>query len=148
MKMPKRTTAIAAVVVLLFALTGCGEETATPADEPKPFAAPLTATEAPETPAPDGDLVASEPDGAANEAAFLSFVRTRMSSFPTQIPDATDEQLLAAASEACDRIREGEDVDRMSVIQDEKPSEVGAYYFDSNAIIAGAQMHLCADTLD
>lgn len=53
--MPKRTTAIAVTALLLFALTGCGEDS-TPAAEPKSFAAPLN-KQADETPATEEPTV-------------------------------------------------------------------------------------------
>ncbi|KRD51969.1 hypothetical protein [Microbacterium sp. Root280D1] len=139
-------TAIAAVAaVLLLTLTGCAESADNASDE---RVAPASASEeATETPAP---LEAEEPGTAADdeaESAFLEFVRGRLETFPSQIPDATDAQLFDAAADACERIRGGESVEKMSVIDGEQPSEVGGYFYDSNAIIAGAQMHLCPDTM-
>ena len=135
--------------VLLLALTGCSESVANagdgrvgPAAESASPTPEATATTSPEP------IVAKPVDGAEpNEAAFIEFVRGRLATFPSQIPDVTDEQLMAAAADACERIRGGESVEGMSVIEDEVPSEAGGYFYDSNAIIAGAQMHICQDTL-
>lgn len=139
----KRTTIAAIAAVVLLTLTGCAESANSAADKPS---SPMTTEPvAPsETPEP---LVAETPSAQQTDAAFLSFVRGRLATFPSQIPDATDEQLLDAAAIACERLQDGESVEKMSVIEGEQPSEVGGYFYDSNAIIAGAQMHLCADTL-
>lgn len=134
--MPKRTTAIAAVVVMLFALTGCGEETATPADEPKPFAAPLTATEAPETP----DAGAPEVD----ESAYITQLRDALDiNGAGSVADASDAQLIAAGNEACQQMRDGAGIKEVRVIENEPESEVG--YVDSRLIAAVASVHLCAE---
>lgn len=147
--MPKVTAAtIAVTALLLFALTGCSGAVDGASDESTDRV--VTEESTAETPASSGTadpLVAEEPGAQDAQTAYLDFVRGRLSTFPTQIPNATDDQLLAAAKDACDRIRAGESVEGMSVIQDEQPSEIGGYFFDSNAIIAGAQMHLCTDTL-
>lgn len=143
-----KRASIAVAVLVAFTLTGCSGAAEETPREPQAFA--QTATEEAAGPEPSGTpapLEAVEPNATRDEDAFLTFVRGRLATFPTQIPDATDEQLIAAADVACDRIRGGEPVDRMSVIDGETPSEMGSYFYDSNAIIAGAQMHLCQDTL-
>lgn len=142
--MPKVTAATLAVTALiLIGLTGCADATGNAADE---HTAPTGADSPAPSTTPD-PLVAETPSAQQADAAFLSFVRGRLATFPSQIPDATDEQLLDAAAIACERLQDGESVEKMSVIEGEQPSEVGGYFYDSNAIIAGAQMHLCADTL-
>lgn len=134
--MPKRTTAIAAVVVLLFALTGCGEETATPADEPKPFAAPLTATEAPDTPE------ATTPDEI--EAEYLERLRTALEgSGGNSIPDATDQQLIDAGHEACEQMSAGIALSDVRVVENEPESPTG--YKDSIRIAAVAAVYFCSE---
>lgn len=92
-------------------------------------------------------LSATEPSADRDEETFLTFVYGRLATFPTQIPNATPEELIATGDIACARILAGESVELMSVIDGEKPSEMGGYFYDSNAIIAGAQMHLCPETL-
>lgn len=105
---------------------------AAPVESVTPDSEPLTA----ETP------TAGEPD----TVAFIAMVRSRLATFNTQIPNATDEQLLAAGLAGCERILSGEGVEGMSVITDEAPG-TGGYFYDSNAIIAGAMIHLCPETL-
>lgn len=142
--MKKVTAALA--VLLALTLTGCGDDASTTSGQSTERVAPSSEeTTAPieETATPE-PLVAQSPV-AAGADAFLEFVRGRLATFPSQIPDATDEQLIAAGNDACERVESGESVDKMSVIEDEKPSEVGGYFFDSNAIIAGALMHLCPE---
>lgn len=140
-----KRVSIAATVLVALTLTGCAGPGDDAGDE---RVAPASASEeASETPVP---LEAEEPGSATDDeaqSAFLEFVRGRLETFPSQIPDATDAQLFAAAVDACERIRSGESVEKMSVIDGEEPSEVGGYFYDSNAIIAGAQMHLCPDTM-
>lgn len=141
--MPKITAAVAALLLVL-ALAGCGDDGATgdtSSEQSKP-----TSQEASETPTP---LTAQPTDaGGEDVETFLEFVHGRMATFKTQIPDATDEQLEAAGREACERLLDGESYELMSVIDGEELSEPAGYYFDSNAIIAGAQMHLCPETLE
>lgn len=134
--MPKRTTAIAAVVVLLFALTGCGEETATPADEPKPFAAPLTAEA---SPTPDAD--ASEDD---IEVAYLDHLRRALEvGGGDSIPNATDQQLIDAGHKACEQMDSGATYDDVRVVEGELETEVG--YKASGRIAAAASIYLCTE---
>lgn len=138
--MPKVTAAIAALV-LVFVLAGCGEaETDGNADrasstaanestEPTPSAAPLSA----ETPQP---LNAEEA-----EVAFLVEVHDRLAKIQSQIPNATDQQLVTAAQEACDRLESGESGENMSLIDGEE--ETNGYFMDSGAIIIAARLTMC-----
>lgn len=117
--MPKRTTAIAAVVVLLFALTGCGEETATPADEPKPLAAPLTTEETPAPEATEGPEIGYGPTGAgevcdpqnANDSLCAAFYPDqavlRIAARGGAIASLDPQQTLDLAVQACDEMRAG-----------------------------------------
>ena len=126
---------IAAVaLVALLALTGCAgtpsqEDAQVVATESEP-AAPLVA----ETPAADESA-------ASAEAAFLDYVRESLAA-NTTIPDATDDQLLAAGIEACDRLAAGETSDMISVIEGEQPNGLG-YFEDSGWIVSGAGQFLC-----
>ncbi|WP_396653089.1 DUF732 domain-containing protein [Microbacterium resistens] len=134
-------TAVAAL--LLLTLTGCastpagtaGEATAPGASTPSPTATP-SATVAP--------LVAESPGARSghNETAFVEAVRTALPP-NTQIPEATDEQLLDAGSRACARLAAGEPSDQISVIEGESAGE-GGYFWDSAAIITAARQFLCA----
>ena len=143
---PKVTAAVAALVLVL-ALAGCGDDggNAAPASE-RSAAQSESATEASEPP------LTAEPqtdaDAREDTDTFLTFVRARMGTYKSQIPNATDEQLIQAGRDACTRLRDGESYEMMSVIEGEKVSEPGGYYYDSNAIIAGAQMHLCPETIE
>lgn len=135
--MPKRTAAIAAVAVLLFALTGCGEDAdATPAG----FAD--TAASA-EKPAP---LVADVTEAPADsvEAQYLEHLRRALEgSGGNSIPDATDEQLIAAGHEACEQMAAGATYGDVRVVDDEPETEVG--FKDSNRIAATASIYFCTE---
>jgi len=136
----------AAGLVVLLALTGCA---ATPsATEPaEPSQVTASAEPSPEPTETVEPLVAEDPTLEVDVDTYLTFVRGRLASFPSQIPDATDEQLVETGWLACERILGGESPLGMTVIDGEKPSEIGGYYYDSNAIVAGAQIHLCPETL-
>lgn len=141
--MPKRTSAasVAAAAVLLLALTGCAGGAETPsADRTAPG---VTATASPtESPEP---LVATTPTDdapATPETAFLDGVRAALDE-KTQIPNATDEQLLDAGQRACQQLAEGGDVTTVRVIEGETPDNLG-YYGDSTKIASIAQQTLCA----
>lgn len=125
-------TRIAAVaLVALLALTGC----AGPAE-------PETASES-ETAAP---LEAKTPTAGTEGDAESSFLAMVGESLPedTSIPDATDEQLLAAGMEACERLRAGETSDTISLIEGEQKNGADIYA-DSGAIITSARLTLCPD---
>lgn len=137
--MPKRTSAasVAAAAVLLLALTGCAGGVETPsADRTAP-----AATSPKETAAP---LVAETPAAAPSEDVDAAFVAAVRASLPptTQIPNATDQQLIDAGHQACERLAAGEASDQMSVIEGEVAGE-GGYYWDSAAIINAARTSLC-----
>lgn len=128
----KKVTAVVAIVLAL-TLTGCGAAETDAADErtasPEATVAPLAA----ETP--------EAVEASDAETAFLAYVRDNLPT-PTSIPDATDEQLLVAGAEACERMAANEPTDAMSVIDGERPWDNG-YYYDSAAIITGASINLC-----
>lgn len=132
--MPKRIAALAAVLVLT--LTGCAggagdagdERTAPTASE---SAAPLTA----EDPA--------EKDTAESEAAFLEAFRDLQATYASVIPDATDEQLLAAGYEACERLAAGEASTDITLIEGEERNPQSEMYLDSVSIVSTASPHLC-----
>ncbi|QLD10885.1 DUF732 domain-containing protein [Microbacterium oleivorans] len=77
----------------------------------------------------------------ADESAFLAAVRENLPE-NTQIPDATDEQLLAAGADACEQIAEGTPGDQISVIENEQLGVLGTYD-DSGAIVSAARTNLC-----
>lgn len=129
-----KTRIAAAALVALLALTGCAGAPDAESEQRS------TATES-ETSAP---LVAETPEAEAEddaEVAFLAYVRENLPT-PTSIPDATDEQLLAAGEDACARLTTGEPADGMVVVEGEQPWENGTYY-DSATIVTGASINLC-----
>lgn len=133
--MPKVTGGITAAIVAVLMLTGCANTAPTDADEtPAETPAPLVA----ETPA---TAIADDAD-----AAFLTYVREHLPT-NTQIPDATDEQLIAAGQNACDQMRAGTAPGDVRVVDGEQPNDSG-YYLDSSAIMNGAVTALCPEFLD
>lgn len=134
--MPKRTAALG--VLLVLALTGCAGAAETTADERTAptvteSAAPLEA----ETPAPDVEQ-ANPPD-----VTFLAYVRDNL--LPdTQIPNATDEQLIEAGWNACAQLESGTKLEDVRVVEGETPYPNGIYY-DTSAIMNGAIVAYCPD---
>ncbi|CAN7267826.1 DUF732 domain-containing protein [Microbacterium foliorum] len=120
-----KRVSIAAAVLVALTLTGCAGTPDKAADE---SAAPLVA----ESPA--------EVEGG-DEATYLEDVRAALPS-TTVIPDATDEQLLEAGWEACERREAGEPGDDISVIEGEERNDYGIY-LDSQAIVGAARQTLC-----
>ncbi|QNA93269.1 MULTISPECIES: DUF732 domain-containing protein [unclassified Microbacterium] len=126
--------------VLLLSLTGCagapgGSSDAAP--EPSQSDAPLAA----ETPtqAPSESSTASEAD-----EKFLAYVREELLA-ETQIPDATDEQLIAAGHEACEQLESGVAMEDVRVVEGEDPHPTTGVYYDSVAIRGAAQKTYCTD---
>jgi hypothetical protein len=138
----KRGLIPAGVIVLLLALSGCvSVETTEEQVQVTPGASgtysdggttvevePLTA----ETPAATDD---------GSEAAFLAEVRGNLRP-DNVIPDATDEQLLAAGYRACEIRATGQATDTISVIDGEEPTR-GGYYRDSIQIVQAAATTIC-----
>lgn len=134
--MPKLTgAAVAATAALLLALAGCAGTTQEPAgDTTKPDVSPT------ETAAP---LVAETPIDTSAGEAEANFIKQVRAGLPanTQIPNATDQQLLDAGKAACERYAQGESYENMSVIEGE--TQVDGYYYDSAAIILAAVNTIC-----
>ncbi|WP_426325704.1 DUF732 domain-containing protein [Microbacterium sp. E-13] len=82
------------------------------------------------------------PAPSASDAEFLADVRERQSAFATQIPDASDEQLLALGAEACEQLAAGVDTSALSLIPGESANVLGTFN-DSAAVITSARVHLC-----
>lgn len=143
----KRTAAVLAIAVALI-LTGC---TSSPGGSPSSSTGGATAAPSSTTEPSAAPLVAETPSvsGGEDTAGFLDKVRDRLAKLDSQIPNASDEQLISAGHQACDRLRAGESTDLMSVIDGEQRSGANhdGYYYDSNAIIMAAQLNLCRDTL-
>lgn len=121
----KKVTA-ALTVLLALTLTGCASGADSSGDG-------RTAPTVSESAAP---LVASSPDEDAQPASpddeFLERVRAELPD-DTVIPDASDEQLLAAAQDACSQIENGTDVLAVQVIEGEQANDLG--YYESSAKI-------------
>lgn len=131
----KRTTLIAATAAALLLLAGCSgttQESVTSTSEP--VGSPAATDAAP--------LSAQTPEARVDggEAAFLEAVRANLRP-DNVIPDATDEQLIAAGQEACDARAAGQATDTISVIDGEEP--VHGYYRDSLQIVQAAAENLC-----
>lgn len=139
--------AIAAAAVLVIG-GGTAYALSTNAQEPASVETTATSTPSPTATESEAPLVAEPPAPSATtentEDAFLIEVRSRLAKIRTQIPEATDEQLLDAANEACDRIEGGESSAEMSLIEGE--TQTGGYFMDSGAIITSARLTMCPPT--
>lgn len=142
---PRLIAATAAIALL--ALTGCssGMEINATTSDSTPVVEESTAS----TPAP---LVAETTEAPAEsatdtpEAQFVAIVRdtwTKMAT-ETQIPNATDEQLIDAGHKACEQLAADPKVDSVRVVDGEEPD--GAGYFIDSGVIAGAAVRtLCTE---
>lgn len=137
--MKNRIAALALLTAL--ALTGCAGTAAPEVDEratsaesesESESAAPLVA----ESPSPDAEVGTDE--------AFLIAARDALeANGGSSIPNATDEQLLAAGADACEQMRAGADMEDLRLVEGEQPTETG--YTDSTRIAGSAAKHLCLD---
>ncbi len=137
--MPKINRGVIAAIVALLVFTGCAGGPAT--DSP---AAPQTQVEQPtDAPTPEPEpLVAETPSIDPDEAAYIEYVRGKLR--PNNVvPDATDEQLVAAGLEGCALFDAGVDPDDLSVIEGEE-RDSGGYFEDSSVIVTAARMILCS----
>jgi len=135
---------IAAGAVAMLLLTGCtaGAQVASngtgSSGETAASSAPLTA----ETPSTAVSEAPSTP-----EAAFLAAVHEaragKILSAKTQIPNATDAQLIDAGRAACKLLAEGQALETISVIDGETPDSAG-YFIDSSAIARSAAKTICS----
>lgn len=129
--MAKVTAAIITATALLV-LSGCaaGGAAAGGSDAAAESAPPLVAaTEAP------------TPTASADDEQYLAEVRLRLQN----LPDATDEQLLVAAHEACDvHYPAGLTRTDMRFVDGEQPDESGTYR-DSNIIATWAAKVYCPE---
>lgn len=130
---------IGASLVLL--LSGCSsaDETESLTQSASPV---VTASHVPLSP-----LTAETPTTAASdapatpEAAFLAKVRDILPD-DTSIPNASDDQLIAAAYDACNQMATGLDSTLVSVINGEQKDSLG-YYRDSARIGSVAKQTIC-----
>lgn len=130
---------VAAGAVALLLLTGC---TSTVTSET------VTVTPGASGTYSDGDttvevqpLTAETPEATGAEATFLDAVRAKLRP-DNVIPNATDEQLLAAGEAACEKIATTENTNTISVIEGEQPNGLG-YFTDSGVIVGAARASLC-----
>lgn len=129
-----RIAAVAAV--LLLSLAGC----AGAPDEASsaPASAAQTASEPTESPAPLVAEAAEKTAYASDDERFLGELAAayeRRADLQTQIPNATDEQLIAAGHAACDQLPSiGYETTLAHVIEGETPNGLGTY--QDSAIIA------------
>ena len=136
--MNTRIAAIAAAALLAVLLTGCGEDTTAQDTEKR-----STAQDAPNT-----DNAESTDSGAvlsADDERFLDLVRGELL-FDTGIADATDDYLIAAGHDACAQVKAGVDLEKLRLVDGEKPAASG-YYMDTSAILFGAQQVYCPETI-
>lgn len=146
--MPKVTAArIALTALIALALTGCSGAADEATSDPRSFAqsVPSETPEVAPEPSPSTEPLIAAPDAemteAEAEAAYLVTVRERLSKIRTQIPNASDEQLLIAARDACERLEAGESGENMTLIEGEDLTN--GYYMDSGAIIISARLTMC-----
>ena len=135
-----RTALVAATAAVLLLLTGC---TAGGQAEPAPSNSPAVASPSADADAP---LVAETPsavpsEASTPEAAFLTQVREVLPT-DTVIPNATDEQLLAAAQAACEQMAAGIDFSAVKVIDGEEANDLGVHR-ESALIAAVARKTIC-----
>lgn len=135
--MKKVTAALA--VLLALTLSGCASATGNAAEE-------RTAPAVTETVEP---LVAesptAEPEATSTEPEFIALVRDSLPA-NTLIPDATDEQLIAAGTEACELIRTGTNPADIRLIEGEQPNGADIYA-DTSAIMNSALLALCPELI-
>ena len=137
----RRIGVVAAAALLVLGMTGCASGST---DEP---AAADSAAESREVAPLTAEKPAAEDSGGTPEEQYLEHMRARIKEdrppdLATQIPNATDEQLLEAGAAACDQISQGLPVDQVRVIEGETPNQ-SQYYVDSLDIASAAQETLC-----
>lgn len=138
----KRITVAALAAVLMLGLAGCAESAGAASTE-RAAAENHEAAALHETAEP---LVAdtTEPVERGTDAAYLSHLREALAgSGGNSIPDATDEQLVAAGRDACAQMSNGVALEDVRVIEDEPMTGVG--FKDSLRIAAVAATHFCSE---
>ena len=137
--MPKVTAAVLAALVAL-SITGCASAAESAAEE---RTAPAESESAAPLVAEEPSTGVSEEDTSEAEATFLEVFRDIQTTYASVIPDATDEQLLDAGYEACERLAAGEVSTDISLIEGEERNSQSLMYLDSVSIIGAAVPHLC-----
>ncbi len=137
-----RIAALALLAVL--ALSGCAEGATETAASSERSTAQEAAVSGPSEP-----LAAETPTPAPqaeSDDAFVAWVRDHLRP-DNIIPNATDEQLVAAGQDGCAQIRSEVAPDDLTVIAGEE-RDGGGYFRESSIIITGARMFLCPDRID
>lgn len=144
-----KTATATAALLLAITLSACGDDSASESGESAGVQSrsrsvesetpETTQTESPEEPSDDS------PTDPEADAKFLEYVRDNL--LPqTQIPDATDEELISAGHEACDQLDAGTALEDVRVVDGEQAHENGAFY-DTSAIMNGAIVAYCPQYL-
>lgn len=132
-----RTRALATlVIVATLALAGCSA----PADDDASTAPAASST--PQTLVAEQTTAATQPE--STDSLYLADVRKALTNGrETTIPDATDEQLVAAAHDACEQAAGGATEATVQVIEGEPFDADWGAYRDSATILIQAQKYYC-----
>lgn len=141
--MPKVTAALIAALALI-ALTGCAAATdAAPQGTPPPTASETTQPSSESTSEPLAAKT-TEPSTDDADTKFLAYVRETL--LPeTQIPNATDEQLIAAGHDACKQLQSGVALEEVRVVEGESAHPSTGAFYDTSAILSGAILNYCPE---
>lgn len=134
----KRTALAATAAAALFLLAGCTSTTTTETVTVTPGASGTFSDG--ETTVEVEPLTAEAPAATNAEASYLATVRAELRP-DNVIPNATDEQLLEAGREACERLASGESSDTISLIEGEQTT--AGYFRDSVQIVQAAATTIC-----
>lgn len=90
-------------------------------------------------------LVAETPQATNPDELFIEEARDRLAGLglATTIPNATDEQLIAAGHEACDALINQQPFNDVSVIEGEQ--RVQGSFLDSAAIATAGMLYFCPE---
>jgi hypothetical protein len=137
--MPKVTAAVLAALVVV-ALTGCAGSAPGAGDERAAPAATESAT--PVESAVPLSAEAAAPEISDADTVFLAYVRKTL--LPdTQIPNATDQQLIDAGHEACRQLETGVALEDVRVVEGETAHPSTGAFYDTSAILSGAILSYC-----
>lgn len=148
MKIPTKVAAITAALLLAVTLSACGDDTAAGSGE---GASTQSRSQSVESETPDrpvaespGPLAAESPANDV-EALFLAEARDRLTGLgsATTIPNATDEQLIAAGHQACEALIAQQPFNDVSVIEGEQ--RVQGSFLDSAAIASAGILYFCPE---
>lgn len=139
--MPKVTAAVLAALVAL-TLAGCAAPASQETDEP------AVTQSSPEAPEPLVAQTAAPEEVDDPEVLFVAKFHEMRDSMAgaSQIPDATDDQLIASGWEACELIRSGTSPDSVRLVDGEHPNGADVYA-DSSALMNAALLTLCPELI-